>query len=322
MSNSPFFAATHPSTERYDTHVPNPGVQENRFRSQTVARADLPAFEDARHRLPAPFWAGHPAAVDCYWRAWELAFSNLKQPAAESGFPANFCDTAFNGNLFMWDSAFTTCYGIYARRVFDFRKTLDNFYSKQHSDGFICREISETDGQDCFHRFDPSSTGPNILAWVEWCHYLKTADLHRLERVYPVLVAYHQWTRNYRSWPDGSYWSTGWGCGMDNLPRVNTAIHGEWVHGHLAWVDATFQALLSAKSLLLMSKVIGREENTAELQAEAGRLAEFANQYLWNEETAFYFDRAASGELARLNTSGHTGPCWQDASPRTGSRGW
>jgi len=35
-------------------------------------------------------------------------------------------------------------------RAFDFQRTLDNLYAKQHPDGFICREIVEADGSDLF----------------------------------------------------------------------------------------------------------------------------------------------------------------------------
>ena len=102
-------------------------------------------------------------------------------------------------------SSFVTGFGLYGRRAFNFQQTLDNFYRKQHPDGFICREISEADGQDCFQRFDPASTGPNVLAWGEWNHFVKTGDRRRLELVFAPLVAYHQWLRAYQTWPDGSY---------------------------------------------------------------------------------------------------------------------
>ncbi len=146
---------------------------------------DLPNLSQAREILPDPFWAGHPSVSDCYWRAWELAFSNLKQPTPENDFAADFCDTAFNGNLYMWDSCFITCFGVYGRRAFDFQRTLNTFYRKQHPDGFICREITETDGQDCYHRFDPSTTGPNVMAWAEWNYFMNSGDRERLDNGLP-----------------------------------------------------------------------------------------------------------------------------------------
>ena len=188
MGDTPFFSSPRPLTERYDTHVPNAWVEQNAFIAMPSEAGELPDFARARDRLPAPFWSNHAATIDCYWRAWELAFGSLKTPTPENNFAANYCDTAFNGNLFMWDSAFVCGFGTYGRRVIDFQKTLNTFYRKQHADGFISREISEADGQDTFPRFDPASTGPNVLAWAEWTDYLRTGDRQRLAMVFAPLV--------------------------------------------------------------------------------------------------------------------------------------
>jgi hypothetical protein len=307
MNDTPFLERPKPNPERYDTHVADQWVSENQFIAGAADDADLPSLSQAREFLPDPFWVGHPEVNDCYWRAWELAFSNIKRPTPENDFAANYCDTAFNGNLFMWDSSFITCFGVYGRRAFNFQRTLDTFYRKQHPDGFICREISETDGQDTFPRFDPSSTGPNILAWAEWNYFTKSADRGRLEAVFPPLVAYHHWMRKYRTWPDGSYWSTGWGTGMDNLPRVGQDEHLNFDNGHLSWTDATFQALLSARVLLQMAALLGRQAEVDDLGEELGRLTLYANQHLWNDQTKYYCDRLPNGDLSPMK---HIGAFW------------
>jgi len=307
MNDSPFLRTLKPNPERYDTHVADAWVSENRFITMTPDPADLPSFSQVRETLPDPFWVGHPAVSDCYWRAWELAFSNLKQPTLENGFAANYCDTAFNGNLFMWDSSFITCFGVYGRHAFNFQSTLDTFYRKQHPDGFICREISETDGQDTFPRFDPSSTGPNVLAWAEWNYFMKSGDRQRLETIFPPLVAYHHWMRKFRTWPDGSYWSTGWGQGMDNLPRVNRDEHINFDNGHLVWADATFQAMLSAKVLLQIATLVGRRAEVEDLAEELERLIVFSNKFLWDIASKYYFDRRPNGELLTMK---HIGAYW------------
>lgn len=307
MNDSPFLSNSRPVTERYDTHVPNPRVLENQFIRMLPDDRDLPDFSQAREILPDPFWEGHSSTIACYWRAWELAFGSLKRPTPENDFPTNYCDTAFNGNLFMWDSAFITCFGVYGRRAFNFQRTLDTFYRKQHPDGFVCREISETDGQDTFPRFDPSSTGPNVLAWAEWNYFMKSGDRQRLEMVFPPLVAYHQWMRKYCTWPDGSYWSTGWGQGMDNLPRVSKDEHINYDNGHLSWVDATFQAILSAKVLLQIATLLGRESEVQDLHEEVERLTDYSNLHLWNDEIKFYCDRRPNGELSPMK---HIGAYW------------
>ena len=167
---------------RPDTHVPNPLVAENVFLTLPPERAALPVFGSARDLLPAPRWQGHEAAIACYWKAWEIAFRNLRQPPLQSPLIANFIDPAFNDCTFMWDSSFMTMFGRYGSRAFNFQRTLDNFYSRQHPDGFICREIAIEDGTDRFERFDPSSTGPNLMPWAEWEYYLQFQDKDRLAR--------------------------------------------------------------------------------------------------------------------------------------------
>ncbi len=291
----------------YDTYVRNPLVARNTFLQSSPDAAALPSFAEASRHLPEPFWQGHGAAIACAVEAWKLAFANLRRPEPASGFVARFIDPAFNDCVFLWDSCFMTLFGRYGARAFPFIRTLDNFYAKQHPDGFICREIGRALGDDRFARFDPSSTGPNVLAWAEWEHYRNFGDRERLARVFPVLRAYHQWLRAYRTWPDGSSWSTGWGCGMDNQPRLPAGMpYGdpERYHGHMTWVDATLQQVLSARLLDRMGQTLGAEAAVADMREEAARLGRFANDHLWNDAERFYCDRLAGGGVTRVKSVG------------------
>jgi hypothetical protein len=292
----------------YDTYVRNPLVARNTFLRMAPDAAATPAFEQARRLLPEPFWAGHAAAIDAYFRAWKLAFANLRRPDAASGFVARFIDPAFNDCVFMWDSCFMTLFGRYGARAFPFARTLDNFYAKQHPDGFICREIGRALGDDRFPRFDPSSTGPNVLAWAEWEHWRNFGDRDRLARVFPVLRAYHQWLRAYRTWPDGSYWSTGWGCGMDNQPRLPTGTpyaDPEHYHGRMTWADTTLQQILSARLLAAMGRALGAADaDVGDMREEIVRLTRFVNERLWSDAARFYCDRFDDGALNGVKSVG------------------
>ena len=312
----------------YPTYVPDPFVKENKFIKQTAEQRELPEFDEVKALLPQPEWGNHDHTIACYWKAWELAFKNLRQPTPANGFVANYIDTAFNDHLFMWDSAFILLFGRYGRRAFDFQHTLDNLYAKQHPDGYICREIREDDGGDTFERFDPSSTGPNVMPWTEWEYYQNFGDKERLAQVFPVLAAYHHWFRSYRTWPDGTYWASGWSCGMDNQPRLQDittqavkqlpkSIEGEAVdltaffnlsqmfyHGHQAWVDTCLQQILSARLLIKMAGELGRQEDGVELQKEIDDLSRTVNQFLWDEKTSFYYDRRRDGQLSEVKSIG------------------
>jgi glycogen debranching enzyme len=289
---------------RPDTHVPNRLVDENVFLKLPMEEAALPGFGASRDLLPAPHWPGRETVVACYWKAWEIAFRNLRQPAPESPLIANFIDTAFNNCTFMWDSSFMTMFGRYGSRAFNFQGTLDNFYSRQHADGFICREIAFKDGFERFERFDPSSTGPNVMPWAEWEYYRHFQDKERLARVFPVLLAYTEWFRGHRTWPDGTYWSSGWGCGMDNQPRLPRGYHVSFDHGHMSWIDTTLQQILANKLLARMGDEIGRRDQAEELTAETDRLTEFVNREMWDDGTAFYYDRFRDGGLSRTKSIG------------------
>lgn len=289
------------------TYESNPYYENNGFVGKEPEIYDIPRFEEIKERLPEPIFDGHQDYIDCYYKAWEIAFSNLKNPIEKSGFVSPFIDAAFNGCIFMWDSVFMTLFGRYAHSVFPFQKTLDNFYSCQHKDGFICRMIDEISGLDGFTRHDPSSTGPNILALSEWKYYESVGDIKRLESVYYPLRAYHLWYRKNRTWPDGSYYSSGWGCGMDNTPRHPEGYLPDFSHGHMVWVDICLQVIINCDILIKMNDALGKIDDVSDLLEERKRLSELVNEKLWDEESGFLYDRWADG---RLNGVKHISAFW------------
>ncbi|MFZ1396861.1 MAG: trehalase family glycosidase [Candidatus Promineifilaceae bacterium] len=285
----------HPKFERPS----DPIVAQNSFRQQTYAPQVWPAFAEAKVHLPQPILPDHEDWVALYWRAWELAWQNLRQPQPDSGFVANHLQAVTDGYLFMWDSAFMSQFGLYGRRAFDFVGNLDNLYAKQHDDGFICRQIDLASGQDFFYPFDPNGTGPNILAWAEWRQYRFTGDDGRLAKIFPPLVAYHRWCQANRSWPNGLYWATGHSSGLSNQPRVpNSSLH----HRHWSWVDAAMQAALSSLVLAQMATLLKEAALANELEAEHAHLNELINKYHWNEAAHFYQDVDADGRFSQVKS--------------------
>ena len=285
-----------------DAQLTQPLVKENPFIDRMPDRAFPKNFPESRAALPAPFWAGHPEEIASYWKAWDLAFRNTRRVTLETGFITPFIDTAFNDCLFMWDSVFILMFARYGERAFPFQHTLDNFYTKQHPSGFICRQIREWSGEDSFHYADPNGTGPNVLAWSEWEYFLQFGDRTRLAEVFPPLLAYHRWMRLNRTWQNGTYWSTGWACGMDNQPRHRPGIAHS--HDHLTWLDATAQAVLSAQTLLVIARELGREADATDLAPEIDHLVRFINDHMWNEAQRFYVDRRHDGSLSDVKSIG------------------
>ena len=284
------------------TYERNSYYAKNTFLHAKVDMSKPVTYDEVRDKLPQPIFDGHDSYLACYDYAWQVAFSNLSRPVEGSGFVSPFIDTAFNGCLFMWDSTFIMMFTRYAEHLWPFQKTLDNFYALQHRDGFICREIIEANGQDRFTRHDPAATGPNIMAWSELEYYENFGDIDRLRRVYAPLRAYHIWLRRNHTWRDGSYYSSGWGCGMDNQPRVQPGRNVSHSNAHMVWIDSTLQALLDARCLVHMAKELGHEEDIPALQEEIELLLKIVNERLWSEKDAFYYDEWRDGTLSGVKS--------------------
>lgn len=287
-----------------DTYVKSPLVAENTYRIAKPDYTDLPKnMEEARTILPLPIWEGHEDELRMYWRAWEIAIGNIRNPQPNSGFVSPYIDTAYNGNLFMWDSSFILMFARYGANFFPFQHTLDNFYAKQHPDGFICREI-KADGADCFERYDPVSTGPNLMPWCEMVYYHQFGDTERLHKIFPVLCAYYKWLKLNHTWRNGMYWSSGWGTGMDNMPRVKNEYSMIYSHGHMIWLDTNLQQLFIANLLLEMGFYLERWQEIEELEDEANLLKTYIRENLWDEETGFLYDQYADGSLSKTKGIG------------------
>ncbi len=294
ISGQPFF----------DTHVPNKYVKENRFFDRIPDTTTPPSFSAVRNRLPAPSWPKRPDVVKLYWRTWELAFGNIRKIDGTKGFITPYIDPAFNNDLFTEDCGFMALFCKYGFRAFNFQQTLDNFYAKQHTDGFICRQLLGSNGNDAFERFDPSAAGINIFPWAEWEYFCNIGDIDRLKMIFPVLLANYQWYRDYRSWPDGTYFSSGWGCGMDNQPRLPAGFNPAFSHGHMSWIDVTLQEIYAGKVLVKIAGILGRQNDVETICKEITDLTAFVNSKMWNAENAIYVDRYKDGGLSGVKTIG------------------
>lgn len=287
-----------------DITDPEYHVKRNCFLSKKVHNMTLPVYDNIKNDLPSPVWEGHNDAIDCYYTAWKLAFANLCNAKSEAKFVSDFIDTAFNGYLFMWDSSFIVMFGSYARHIFDFQQTLDNFYSHQHPDGYICREICEDRFYEQWSPDNISSTGPNIIPWAEWEYYLLTGDKDRISSVFDPLMAYHKWLRKNRTFEDGSYFASGYATGMDNSPRINYDLYDlSDDHGDVVRIDFCCQQYLSATLLIKMAEILDRADEVNDMRTEAEFLYKLVNDAMWDAETKFYYDMNRDGTLTKVKTA-------------------
>lgn len=267
---------------------------------------DLP--DSVRRLLPVPIIDSRPEWLELYWRTWSVAFDQVRKPAAESGL-VSYCDAAFSHNLFQWDTCFMECFLRYAAEPFYATGSLDNFYLKQHGDGFICREINSITGADFWEKTHPSSINPPLFADAEWMLYNISGDSERLARILEPLRRYYNWLKKNRRAADGKgYWTTTLGSGMDNSPRVVDQ-GGEDVHesyGYV-WLCITAQQALAARRISQIAAAVGEWKSAQRFAREFEETAAYVDDKMWNEKLGCYCDVAPDGALGATMTPAM---CW------------
>jgi glycogen debranching enzyme len=84
----------------------------------------------------------------------------------------------------------------------------------------------------------------------------------------------------------------------------------------MAWADTCFQQILSARHLLRMAAVLGREKDAAPLAQEVERLSRYVNDMLWDPKTSFYYDRFGDGSQSFVKSIGAYWALLADVVPK------
>jgi len=293
----------------------------------------LPVFEDTRSKLPDPVFDEDPSFVSCYWKAWEIAFKNFYEPPPKSGFVSNYIDAAFihGNNIFFWDTGFMTMFCNYAHPHVPGIQSMDNFYTKQHPDGEICREINRVTGKDSedwvnlenkslFSRYgllykggvtwdieyrdrDIPETNPvltldalnhPIAPWVELESYKMTGDTDRLRGIWEPLVKYYEVFQVYLRQGNGLY-ITDW-ASMDNSPR------NEFLENGGCGIDISSEMVLYAKCMNTIAGIIGKPAEAEKYAAESEKLTQLINDQMWSDSYDFYYDLTIDGDIIPIKT--------------------
>ena len=266
------------------------------FEKKSYSGAAIPCFESSKDKLPKPILGDDPQYVELYWKAWQLAFQNLKAPPARSPLVSNYIDQG-NGTdfgIFPWDLDFMMMFGRYAHHVFPFIGSLDNFYARQHDNGFICMQIDQTSGADMILRNRESSVNPPLFAWAETEYARISGDQSRFAKVLPVLQKYSEWLEKYRrkaGTAHGLFWNTPFGSGMRYSPRQGSG-----------WVDMSVQMVLMYKNMAEMAEHMNMKAEAQAYRSRASEIARSINRYMWNERDGLYYDVDDQGKQISCKT--------------------
>ena len=157
---------------------------------------------------------------------------------------------------------------------------------------------------------------PPVFSFMVWKYYQLTHDLNLLARVFPTLLAAHNWWFAHRDGNgngvlelgssalcgDGHFKQTKLACkdeaAMDNSPMYDPAVFVPQA-GTMDMEDIALNSLLvlNAEALARIAKTLGHYEIATDLLDRREQHKERINQRLWDEERGLYANRLWSGEF-------------------------
>lgn len=243
-------------------------------------------YEYKKEKLPIPILEGHEDWIALYYKAWELAFRNVKYVDKEGWKPQLTCMPG-KDIIWQWDSSIMTFITNYANGTLSAFNNLDNLYRLQReTDGYISMAYQIYTEEEAYR----TRINPPLLAWAEWEGYLISGDSSRFERVLPHLEGFYNFIENNRRRGSGLYWFEDTNSsGMDNSPRsgCNAALS---LGSDVCYIDLACQQALSAKCIGHIYEVLGNEEKAEFYANENKRICELINRHHWSERAGFYFD--------------------------------
>ena len=274
--------------------------------------------------------AAQDVAPDLRRRMYAVALDSAKRHVRGgepgSAYPHRFVDAAFSSHIFLWDTCFIAAYAKYHPDELPIRPALDNFYDRQESDGFICREYDEH-GRPFWPKDHPVSINPPLLAFAELELFSRTKDLDRLEMVYPKLTRFFDFVTVHYRCDDGLFFSDALGSGMDNIPRYPDGWRddGRGIPLHNLYpevfdynllsskwnrqgrsVDLSAQMALFAEELAQIARLVGRRHEAPHWRAAHASIAQAINVRCWSEADGFYYDLGYGQPIRRK----HVGMFW------------
>lgn len=245
---------------------------------------------DWRDLVPEPFIEGRDRWVEAYWKAWHVYHSSIRQGTAANGLVSRYVG-ATGSRVRQLEAALLVACGRYGHRAFPTVISLDNFYRKQHADGFVSASIREADGGDGSPPTDLDAVCPPLLSWAEWQHYLVTGDRTRLQFAFPYLSRQFWWLDTNMRKSSGVLAA---GSGSLGPPRL----------GAEGSVGMTCLQALNAHCLADIARALDYRAEEARFQKQAEALTGVANALLWSDEAGFYCDLDAGSRQVSYERDG------------------
>ncbi|MGW5329707.1 MGH1-like glycoside hydrolase domain-containing protein [Streptomyces sp. NPDC004014] len=283
-------------------------------------------------------------------KAVQTVVSNWRSPAGalrSDGVTGAITAGTFATGLWAWD-AWKTAVTV---ALFDpelaastVESVFDNQVTSEHPTrpwdaGMIPDVVFYNDPEHGGKLWNERNSKPPLASWACWRVYQRGADLAFLRRMYPKLLAHHDWWyRNRDHDRDGlaEYGATldpannsteerkgpaSWESGMDNAPRFDDAgivttsdPLGTPVGYSLTQASVDLNSYLYAekRALAKVSRALGRHEAAETFDQDADRLRKKVRTRMYDPATGWFYDLHTDGHLVTSAGKGIEGaiPLW------------
>ncbi|MDO9549232.1 MAG: trehalase family glycosidase [Candidatus Marinimicrobia bacterium] len=251
-----------------------------------------------KNRLPEPILEENHELLDLYWEAWNLINQARMRGNRTNLFPSKYLNPEDKNVIDQWSTLSMSLFSMYGYREYPVMESLDLFYRKQRSDGFIARAYITHSG-DPLHLptlLDPM-IHPPLFAWAELKYFALSADTARLQRVFPVLEKYFRWIDQFcrGKYEAGDlYYTTPTGSGMMNLPRGDIESGG--------WTDLSAQMALFADQMKQIAVILNMPEKRQYYNRKYSEISTSIRSKLWLPDSSFFYDITREGKIAGIRT--------------------
>lgn len=263
------------------------------------------------NNLPKVHFSEHPEWEEVYDAAWNVHKNNIQKiPAATNPEEPYYVDEAFRENIFVWDTMLMMLFDRFGINEFPTLSSIDNFYYHQmdggDNDGYICREIVEETGANCWDPDTQKNTGTNppLFAMAEWEQYQIHGDVSRFSKeingktIFERLVSHYYYIERTKKLANGLYGKTnGYGNGLDNTPNQDgQRLSLSDSDGRQTYNDLSIQQAQAAWYLSLIADAMGNKEQAEYFASENERIADLINEKLWSPNAHMYSNLSENGK--------------------------
>jgi neutral trehalase len=235
--------------------------------------------------------------VDLYDKTWAWLHDFWKKGDSSNGFSPKFYAHPDSEHISQYESCLASFFLVYSNRQFPVEPILDDFYSKQESNGAIRGVYSVKDGKPLLSKENPEGVHPPLFSLAEFNLYHKVGNKKRLKEIIPILEKYYAWLEETFKDETGLY----------AVPLEATMLEGPYRLKAKYLVDFNAQQAINALYMSAIGEILNDKELSFRYKRSYFSIKTRLNTQMWSEEHGTYFDLDENQEQIKTK---HIGAFW------------